>query len=180
MVRVGSRIFGRSASGLSSRTRSMAILSIVVSLSLMTAAITSVTAPLSAPGQICIGAVSIATLGRSPRLAAIAAAPDGTVVIHCLSGVDRTGMLAAIVLDAMGVDRLANQARGIEAYAVCAHPALVSEAGPETIIELLKHIDDVHGGVHAYLRANGIRDDHMMMLRGRLLLMALAIQGKRG
>jgi protein-tyrosine phosphatase len=122
-------------------------------------------------------------------VAAIAEAPEGAVVIHCLSGVDRTGMLAAIVLDAVEVDRSAiaadytsseqelgsatprppdEQNGAKERARPGSSPGLLAPAGPETIIEVLEHIDGLHGGVRTYLMRNGVASHTLTKLRERL------------
>lgn len=95
-------------------------------------------------------------------VAEIVAAPPAPVVVHCLAGVDRTGMLAAIVLDTIGVDRTAIS----EDYAA-------SEQAPDTlpavtIIELLEHLDHAYGGAHAYLEQHGVTGEQLATLRARL------------
>jgi protein-tyrosine phosphatase len=122
-------------------------------------------------------------------VAAIADAPRGAVVIHCLSGVDRTGMLAAIVLDAIKVERSAiaadyasseqelgsatprppdEQNGAEERPRPGSSPGLLAPAGPETIIEVLEHIDGRHGGVRTYLKRNGVTGRTLTKLRERL------------
>lgn len=136
------------------------------------------------------GSVDRNGLQIKAEVVAIATAPRGTVVVHCLSGVDRTGMLVAIVLDALGVDRGAiaadyatsEQELGPTTPGTSASQDGVAEGGrsmpssilaaapePRAILELLEHIDRVHGGVGAYLDLNGVSADQLRMLRDRLV-----------
>ena len=120
-------------------------------------------------------------------MTAIARAPAGGVLIHCVGGKDRTGLISAMLLDLAGVDR---QTIG-EDYALtteCLRPReeawLASdpqeraererllkkfEARAEVMIESLDHLDGRYGGVEPYLTASGVSPDAIMALRRRLL-----------
>lgn len=114
---------------------------------------------------------------------AIADAPPGGVLIHCHAGKDRTGLLVAIVLSAIGVsaetiaaDYALSDERLAKHYAdELEDPALPADrrerlrrtqhARPATMLGILHHIGDAAG----YLRAHGLTDDDLSRLRARLL-----------
>ena len=111
----------------------------------------------------------------------------GAALFHCTAGKDRTGMLAALVLEAVGVPRAAvladyalthdridplrerllldAESRGIAR----ADFGRLLGATPETLAPALEHLDERYGGALAYLRAVGVQDDTIAQLRGRLV-----------
>ncbi len=117
----------------------------------------------------------------------IAAAPGGGVVIHCMAGKDRTGIISALLL---GLARVPNETIAAD-YAItaeCLRPAeaewletgpgdraereallLKYEATAEVMLTTLAHLDAMYGGPEAYLQAAGVSDDDMERLRRRLL-----------
>lgn len=120
-------------------------------------------------------------------VAAIADAPeDGGVVVHCAVGKDRTGMVVALILSALGVppDEIADD------YAISAEclreefdeilatlegqeRARIAErtsARRETMLEMLDHLRQRYGGAEEYLRAHGLGEDRLERLRKRLLV----------
>lgn len=108
--------------------------------------------------------------------AAIAGAPEGAVVVHCVAGADRTGMLVALLLDILGVDRAAimdDYGRSSECLADPGTPAQstngLKDAGPDAILEALEYVDARHGGPREYLLRNGSSEEHLTALRRRLL-----------
>ena len=120
-------------------------------------------------------------------MTAIAEAPEGGVLIHCMAGKDRTGQVSALLLDLAGVDR---ETIGAD-YALtaeCLRPRDEEylENGPgdraererlltlysplaEVMIETLAHLDERHGGTERYLLAAGVTPDTIARLRERLL-----------
>jgi protein-tyrosine phosphatase len=120
----------------------------------------------------------------APRLAAIArsfaGAPDGGVLVHCHVGKDRTGTVIAVLLALAGVPhetivadyalsegylrplyearRAAGQAADYDAW----------RSDPETMRAFLTHLDGVHGGARAYLRARGLTEQEIAQVRHRL------------
>jgi protein-tyrosine phosphatase len=109
-------------------------------------------------------------------------------VFFCSSGKDRTGMLAAVILSALGVsdeDAAADFARTIELWdpaqtekAMAAAAAsgvdtesmkLSVEAPPELMVELLERLRRQHGSAGDYLLANGLREDELESLRSSML-----------
>ena len=123
---------------------------------------------------------------------AIADAPEGMVLFHCTAGKDRTGIIAALLLAAHGVDPETIE----EDYAVTARmiAPMVDElvAGavargadigrfklllgsePETMREFLDHLEAAHGGADAYLSAIGIGASQRDRLRTRFVGPTLA------
>jgi protein-tyrosine phosphatase len=103
---------------------------------------------------------------------AIVDAPPGVVVLHCLSGADRTGMLVALLLDALGVERPAivrDYDRTHECLASLPDAASISVPEPETMPQTLRHLDERWGGSRAYLQRHGLTRDHLDALSTRLL-----------
>lgn len=113
-------------------------------------------------------------------------APDGPVVVHCAAGKDRTGMAVALLLGVAGVPR----EHVVADYAVsetnlgilevlAAHPgpedmrtrvAEYARTLPATLESALDHLEEVYGGVVAYLRqACGLDVDEVAGVRRRLV-----------
>jgi protein-tyrosine phosphatase len=105
------------------------------------------------------------------RLLTALAEPEGTpAVFHCHGGKDRTGIAAALLLLALGVDReevlddyeATRRYRKIDPQQDSLANLLASGMAPEAaagvlgaprwaMAEALDAIDDVHGGIDAYL-----------------------------
>lgn len=118
--------------------------------------------------------------------AAIAAAQDGTIIFNCTAGKDRTGLIAALLLETAGVARadviadyvltealipdlvaefleLSRQRGGdVEAY------AKMLQSPPETMAAALASLDESYGGARAYLRHAGLSDADLERLLDRL------------
>ncbi|HEY1486243.1 MAG TPA: tyrosine-protein phosphatase [Micromonosporaceae bacterium] len=98
-------------------------------------------------------------------VSAIAGAPPGTIVVHCLFGGDRTGMLVALLLDLVGTPRSVI----IEDYErTWAFRSDAAETG--AIDQTMTHIDARWGGARGYLRQHGVTDAEISALRDRLLV----------
>jgi protein-tyrosine phosphatase len=111
----------------------------------------------------------------------------GPVLFHCWGGKDRTGVTAALLLTALGVDRetvlddyeLTSQFRGfqhvpeiVDAFvsigiARPAAEAMLSTPRP-VMASALEHLDSAHGGIAAYLLSGGLTPDTLRELRARL------------
>ncbi len=146
-------------------------------------------APLRSVGE---GYISMADEGRPAIGAAITLlAEPGALpaVFHCTAGKDRTGILAAIVLSALGVRdedivddyMLTGESRAArnaylrvhepDYYAFLANlPATVRDMHGDAIPTLLAWIRTEHGSVPAYLVASGVDEDIVDALRANLLL----------
>lgn len=111
-------------------------------------------------------------------------APPGPVVVHCAGGKDRTGMLVAVLLEAVGVLR----AVVVEDYAVSAEHLGIADvlatlgaaerarvetyawSDPETLTSALEHLDATYGGARSYLRdACGLAGPELAAVRARLV-----------
>ena len=137
-----------------------------------------------------LGMIYSGSLDRNARcivdgVAAIADAPAGGVVVHCAVGKDRTGMIVALVLSALGVPE--NEiAQDYELSADCLREefdeviaslderekARIVErmsSRAETILQLLGHARDHYGGAEGYLLAHGLGSDRLQRLRDRLI-----------
>jgi hypothetical protein len=115
--------------------------------------------------------------------AALAQAPPGGVVVHCVAGKDRTGLLVALALSVAGVapqDIAADYACSDErAPFVAELAALPNDAEraafldrnacrPETMLTVLERVERGYGGAAGYLRAHGVTDAQLTALRDRL------------
>jgi protein-tyrosine phosphatase len=112
---------------------------------------------------------------------------DGATLVHCASGKDRTGVIVALALTEVGVTReaivgdYAHSAERVEANfrrlagrptyasAIGNEPVDIHKPKAETMAELLDQIDAEHGGVAAYLRANGWTEQDAAALHAKLL-----------
>ena len=114
------------------------------------------------------------------------AGAQGSVLIHCAAGKDRTGVVVALALDAAGVDRdvivsdyLASRERieQIVARLVGSETYRAELAGldpqalapvPGTMERFLEIVDAHFGGAAAWLQAQGLTDAELARLRERL------------
>ena len=120
-------------------------------------------------------------------MTAVANAPEGGVLIHCMGGKDRTGLISALLLALVDVPR---ETIG-EDYALtaeCLRPLEEEwlENGPgdraererilvtyaplaEVMTEVLDSLDERYGGVESYLRQAGVSAEDVSRLRKRLV-----------
>jgi protein-tyrosine phosphatase len=112
-------------------------------------------------------------------------------VFHCAAGKDRTGLLAAMLLESLGVARdvvladyeltVAGMQR-MRTWIVANHPDLAAsmdnvppafmKALPAALGDVLERIADDHGTVHAYVRSIGVSADSLDTLADQLLVAA--------
>ena len=112
----------------------------------------------------------------------------GPALVHCAAGKDRTGVLVALVLDAVGVEReaviadYALSAEQVESmwrrWTAAAGVEMPDDLTPhlpraEVIATVLARLDEQHGvggrdGAAGWLRANGLEDEVLDRLRARL------------
>ena len=106
-------------------------------------------------------------------------------VFHCAAGKDRTGMTAALLLHALGVDdeMIAQDYALTTRYMTWTDEQLEQMAkeynivvtrenlgaDPETILALLQTIEERYGSVLGFLDHCGVTDVHLTALRGHLL-----------
>lgn len=113
------------------------------------------------------------------------ATAEGAAVVHCAGGKDRTGVVVAVALSAVGVrpeaivadyaatgeriDALLARLRGSEIYRedVDSRPASAHTARPETMTAFLEQLEARHGGAAKWLAAHGF-DDELTLLRAKL------------
>lgn len=149
------------------------------------------TAPDASPRSVGEGYISMADEGRRAIGDAVGLLADPgalPAVFHCTAGKDRTGILAAIVLGAIGVRdddivhdyMMTGESRAARSAYLQVHepdyyeflaglPATVREMHPEAIPTLLAWIRAEHGSVPAFLLASGVAEDTLAALRENLL-----------
>jgi protein-tyrosine phosphatase len=119
-------------------------------------------------------------------LRAIADAP-GAAVVHCAAGKDRTGVVVALALSAVGVPRdeviadyvatgerieqILDRLRSSPTYAsdVDNIPAHEHDPRPEIMAKFLAHLDAEHGGPLGWLAAHGFTAPDVARLKAKLL-----------
>jgi protein-tyrosine phosphatase len=116
---------------------------------------------------------------------AIAHAPEGGAVFHCHAGLDRTGLVAALVLAAVGVpnDTVADDYALSGERLVAFHTHYLAQitdpaeratfarptAPREMMVAALRHLDTRYGGAAAYLRSAGVEERDLARLRERFV-----------
>jgi protein-tyrosine phosphatase len=107
---------------------------------------------------------------------------------YCAAGKDRTGVMAGLVLDALGVDpettasdyhlskervdrirARALAASGAEASAMVAQPPAFMQAPAEAMALLLEWIREAHGSTERYLEGIGVAPETVATLKDELL-----------
>lgn len=118
-------------------------------------------------------------------LRAVAGAPEGGVVIHCVGGKDRTGLLTALLLHLAGVpdDEIAADYALSEERLLPRHQAWFDAAETDEELERLRRIaqspaasmtgvfaelERRYGSVDGYLRHIGLTDQELDQVRARL------------
>lgn len=152
-----------------------------------------------APRRMDLATITLADVYRTilldhgPALGAAVreiAAAEGAVLVHCTAGKDRTGLVIALTLSALDVERdliiadyaatAANLAgewtermlRKVRRFRVRLTDNLsgiLSGSPAETLAETLEWLDREHGGTQAYLEAAGVDADVRAALRRTLL-----------
>jgi protein tyrosine/serine phosphatase len=123
---------------------------------------------------------------RFGRVFAAIADADGTVVVHCVAGKDRTGLVSAMLLRLAGVghdeigadyalsaDNLAprrqawfDEARDEQERAKLAK---LVQTPADAMARVVREIEGRYGDVASYLRAAGVTDEQVDRLRDRLV-----------
>lgn len=111
----------------------------------------------------------------------------GAALFHCTAGKDRTGLLAALMLESVGVDRdtvIADFALTHDRIGPLRERLLADAerngvarsdfqrllgATPDLIVPALDHLDARHGGAVAYLARAGVSEDTFAALRDKLV-----------
>jgi protein-tyrosine phosphatase len=118
-------------------------------------------------------------------LRAIAQAPDGGIVIHCVGGKDRTGLLAAFLLHLAGVadegiaadyalseERLLSRHQGwfdaAESDEELERLRRIAQTPAEAMTGVFAELQRRHGSVEGYLRHIGLTDEELELVRERL------------
>jgi len=114
-------------------------------------------------------------------LRTIVNAPEGPVLFHCVSGKDRTGFIAALLLilaevdaDIIAQDYSLSTEKLREAY-LAKHPDLREavlervRCPPEQIHNMIAHLAEHYGGIEGYLQRIGLTDGEIDGLKARLL-----------
>ncbi len=118
-------------------------------------------------------------------LRSIASSP-GAALVHCAAGKDRTGVVVAVALTAVGVpaevvvadyaatgertEQILDRLRRSPTYAadINSKDDRSHEPRPETMAAFLEQMDARHGGVTAWLDKHGFGDEDLNLLRARL------------
>jgi protein tyrosine/serine phosphatase len=116
---------------------------------------------------------------------AVAHAPEGGVVIHCVGGKDRTGLLTALLLHVAGVEveeiaadyalseeRLRPRTQAwldaAETEAERDEIVQISRTPAEVIVGVFHELERRYGSVEGYLRAAGVGEEDLARVRARL------------
>ncbi|MFN2562349.1 MAG: tyrosine-protein phosphatase [Jatrophihabitans sp.] len=117
------------------------------------------------------------------------AGTEGATVVHCAAGKDRTGVVVALALAEVGVERdaiiedyalsgerieaIINRLSARKTYASDLDAGTVNfdrhKPRAETMARLLDVVDEFYGGVPAWLRAHGWTEEDAAALRHKLL-----------
>ncbi len=125
-----------------------------------------------------------------PQIASIIgalSASSSCTIFHCYAGKDRTGLIAALVLGAVGVsadtiaadyaltgEQITHLVTEWRAYAIQHNRDLAAlerdaAANPQTMLDTLAYLTTRYGGVRPYLLACGVTEEQIMMLKRRLV-----------
>jgi protein-tyrosine phosphatase len=114
------------------------------------------------------------------------AEPDGATVVHCAAGKDRTGMIVALTLTVLGVNRELIAADYAQTQSVIqaildhlsrsrlyqrevTRPDSVPPASQQFMLDVLAAVDSDFGGVPAWLAGQGWTEADTELLRSTLL-----------
>jgi protein-tyrosine phosphatase len=116
---------------------------------------------------------------------AVATAPEGGVVVHCMGGKDRTGLVTALLLELGGVDdeqiaadyalseerlRPRHELWFAEAETDAERERLlrIAQTPASSIAGVLAELKRRYGSVEGYLRSAGLSDEDLALARARL------------
>ena len=116
------------------------------------------------------------------KIIEIVANAEGTVLIHCFAGKDRTGIMCALILLLLGVDPLDVIAdyqithtyiRHYDEAFLSAHPntlPFVLSSTPSNMIMTIRHITEKYGSAKAYLTAHGLDGVTIEKLKSKFVI----------
>jgi len=122
--------------------------------------------------------------GLAAALSVIADPAAAPVVVHCMAGKDRTGVVVALTLALLGVsdDDIATDyaltevsMRSLTEYLRVHNPKAVEgndhmfDSPREAMLLFLSDLRDLHGSVEGFVRELGLSDQQLGALRGHLL-----------
>jgi protein-tyrosine phosphatase len=133
--------------------------------------------------------LGLAETAKEPiaRVVAAIAYAEGGAVYHCAAGKDRTGVISAILLSALGVsddlivadyalsqqnlDAIIERLNASEGYKEMFEnlPPDTLHAEPETMVSLLAQLAESYGSVTEYLASAGVGDEVLERLRANVL-----------
>jgi protein-tyrosine phosphatase len=116
---------------------------------------------------------------------AVAKAPDGGVVVHCMGGKDRTGLITAFLLHIAGVsteeiaaDYAISEERlrprheewfaAAETEAELERLRRIAQTPAESIVGVFEELERRYGSIEEYLRSGGLDDEDLARVRARL------------
>ncbi len=122
------------------------------------------------------------------RVVTIVAEAEGGTVYHCAAGKDRTGVISAILLSALGVsdelivadyaltqqnlDAIVARLGESEGYKTMldALPPDTLHADPQTMVSLLEQLRERYGSAEGYLESADVGDEVLARLRGNAIV----------
>jgi protein tyrosine/serine phosphatase len=116
---------------------------------------------------------------------AVARAPEGGVVVHCVGGKDRTGLLTALLLHVVGVpeeeiaadyalseERLRTRHEAwfeaAESEEELARLQRISQTPPGSMLGVFRELERLYGSVEGYLTSAGVDQEDLDRVRARL------------
>ncbi len=116
---------------------------------------------------------------------AVARAPEGGVVVHCVGGKDRTGLLTALLLHVVGVpeeeiaadyslseERLRSRHEAwfeaAESEEELARLQRISQTPPGSMLGVFRELERLYGSVEGYLTSAGVDQEDLDRVRARL------------
>ena len=116
---------------------------------------------------------------------AVARAPEGGVVVHCVGGKDRTGLLTALLLHVVGVsdqeiaaDYALSEKRlrsrheawfeAAESEEELARLQRIAQTPAGSMVGVFRELERLYGSVKGYLRSAGVEDEDLERVRSRL------------
>jgi protein-tyrosine phosphatase len=119
-------------------------------------------------------------------VAAVAEAPEGTVVVHCLGGKDRTGLVVALLLRLAGVglddiaadyaesegnlvERTQEWIEAAEDEAERERRLRITRTPPRAMVRVLEELERRYGSVRGYLHTAGVSAEALDAAATRLL-----------